>query len=176
MRALVSSALCLLAVQTNCSQELRWQAVHQMIAADFPAVQSITTDSLAERLSDSTTSSLLLLDARSPAEFTVSHLPQAHRVDPQADSLPRLDSLSSDAPIVVYCSVGYRSARIAHRLQQQGFTNVSNLRGSIFRWANEGRPVFRDGTPIRAVHPYDETWGALLNDTLHCSTPSECSP
>jgi rhodanese-related sulfurtransferase len=173
MRSLAASVLCLLAVQTGCSQELTWKAVDHMIASDFPEASFITTDSLAERLSDTTTARPTLLDARSPEEYAVSHLPGAHRVDPTAPTVPALDTLSRDAPIVVYCSVGYRSARVTTRLQEQGFTNVRNLRGSIFRWANEGRPVVRDGTPVRAVHPYDRTWGRLLNDSLHAYTPPE---
>jgi hypothetical protein len=92
-------------------------------------------------------------------------------VEPDASSVPGLDSLSTDAPIVVYCSVGYRSARIAERLREQGFTNASNLEGSIFRWANEGRPVYRDSTEVDAVHPYDRTWGTLLDDRYHADEP-----
>ena len=174
MRTLLTSALCLLALQTGCSQDLKWSAVNRMIAADFPDVPTLTTDSLAARLADSTAPRPLLLDARSPEEYAVSHLPVARRVDPEADSLPGLDTLSRDRPIVVYCSVGYRSARVTAQLRDQGFSNVRNLKGSIFRWANEGRPLVRNGTPVEAVHPYDATWGTLLNDPLHCRRPATC--
>jgi rhodanese-related sulfurtransferase len=173
MRKLTASAFFLLAVQVGCSQDLTWTAVNQMIEADYPSTPFITTDSLAERLSRSTAASPLLLDTRSPEEYAVSHLPGARRVDPEATAFPALDTLSRDRPIVVYCSVGYRSARITERLREQGFHNVSNLRGSIFRWANQGHPVVRNGTPVRAVHPYDQTWGMLLNDRLHAYLPAD---
>ena len=171
LRALTASALCALTLQLGCSDDLTWRAVDRMIAANFPDVPVITTDSLAQRLADTTAARPVLLDARSPEEYAVSHLPGAQRVAPNADTVAGLDTLSRDAPIVVYCSVGYRSARITSRLRAQGFTNVSNLQGSIFRWANEGRTVVHDGTPVRAVHPYDSTWGRLLNDPLHTSSP-----
>jgi hypothetical protein len=29
----------------------------------------------------------------------------------------------------------------------------------IIRWANEGRPVYRDGRAVAEVHPYDDQWG-----------------
>lgn len=157
----------------GCSQDLTWRAVDRMIAANFPDVSTITTDSLAERLSDSTAASPVLLDARSSKEYAVSHLSGAHRIDPDTNTVPHLDTLSRARHIVVYCSVGYRSARIASRLQDRGFTNVANLQGSIFRWANEGRPVVRDGSPVRAVHPYDATWGTLLDETLHANSPRD---
>lgn len=175
MRHLTASLVCLLAVQCGCSQDLTWQAVDQMIATNFPDVSTITTDSLATRLSESSAARPLLLDARSSEEYAVSHLPGARRVDPEADAFPQLDTLSRDRPIIVYCAVGYRSARVASKLQKQGFTNVANLKGSIFRWANEGRPVLRHGRPVGAVHPYDATWGRLLNDELHATAPSDDS-
>ena len=62
--------------------------------------------------------------------------------------------------------MGYRSARIADRLETAGFRDVRNLTGSIFQWANEGRPVVRDGEPVREVHPYDAVWGRLLDRDL----------
>jgi hypothetical protein len=69
-----------------------------------------------------------------------------------------------DLPIVTYCSVGYRSGAFAERLRSAGFTNVVNLEGSIFRWANEGRPLFRSARPVTEVHPYNRTWGLLLKE------------
>lgn len=173
MRHLAASALCMLSVQIGCSQDLTWRAVNKMIESNVPNVPIITTDSLATRLADASASRPLLLDARSKEEFAVSHLAGARRVDPSATTFPSLDSLDRDTPIVVYCSVGYRSSRIVKRLREKGFTNASNLRGSIFRWANEGRPVVRNGTPVRAVHPYDETWGVLLQENLRAYHPTE---
>jgi len=171
MRTLFASLLCLAILPAGCSDDLTWRAVEHMITSDFPNVPAIPTDSLAERLLDETAPRPILLDARSSEEYAVSHLRGAHRVDPDADAYPALDTLAADAPIVVYCSVGYRSAGVAQALRNQGFTNVANLDGSIFRWANEGRPVYREGRPVAAVHPYDATWGRLLADSLHAYRP-----
>ena len=173
MRAVFASVLCLLALQTGCSDELTWRAVDRMIAANYPDVPFISTDSLAERLSAPTATRPVLLDARSPEEYAVSHLPEARRVDPAADAYPALDTLAPDTPIVVYCSVGYRSAGVVQTLQAQGFTAVANLQGSIFRWANEGRPVYREGKRVSTVHPYDASWGRLLADSLRASPSTQ---
>jgi len=169
--------LLLLVAASGCSRDLSWRAVDQMIQSTFPDVPTITSDSLAARLADSTRPSPVLLDARSPEEYAVSHLRGARRVPPDTSSVPALDTLPRDTAIVVYCSVGYRSARVATHLREQGFTNVANLQGSIFRWANEGRPVVRGDSVVRAVHPYDETWGRLLDAELHRrSPPHEAGP
>ena len=175
MRVFLTSALCLLALQTGCSDDLRWSAVNRMIEAQYPEVPTITTDSLAKRLADTTATRPVLLDARAPEEYAVSHLPGARPIDPDAETYPALDSLAKDRPIVVYCSVGYRSAGVTSRLRAAGFTDVSNLHGSIFRWANEGRPVYRDQQRVAGVHPFDSQWGQLLADSLHAyeAAPAE---
>ena len=46
-----------------------------------------------------------------------------------------------------------------------------NMEGSIFKWANEGRPVYRDGERVEKVHPYNETWGRLLDKARRASVP-----
>lgn len=173
MRAWITAALCLVLVHVGCSQETKWAAVERLIDTNYGDVPRITTDSLAERLNGDEARRPILLDARSPEEYAVSHLPGARRVDPNAEAFPSLDSLDRDAPVVVYCSVGYRSARVTHRLREAGFQNASNLRGSIFEWANEGRPVVRHGREVREVHPYNDTWGDLLDPDLRAYEPRE---
>ena len=142
----LSLVLCFLLVPAACTQDMRWSVVERMIESDFPSVPQITTDSLARRLQEAPASPPVLLDARAKDEYAVSHLRGAYRIDPSSASHPVLDTLDRDAPVVVYCSVGYRSAKVTAALQERGFTQVANLKGSIFRWANEGRPVVRGST------------------------------
>ena len=163
----LAALLCLLIVQTGCSQEMKWSAVKTMIESAFPEVHQISTDSLATRLADADAPRPLLFDTRNEDEFAVSSLQGAIRLDPETTDFAFLDTLARDTPIITYCSVGYRSSEIADRMRKAGFTNVSNLEGSIFRWANEGRPIFREGAPVREVHPFDTVWGSLLNEDLH---------
>ncbi len=116
-------------------------------------------------MQDSSAPQPLLLDVRSSDEFQVSHLRGAVRVDPEHPDLEALQ-LPEDAPIFVYCSVGYRSAAVAQQLTASGADEVYNLKGGIFAWANEGRPIIRDGERASAVHPYDGIWGQLLRREL----------
>ncbi len=113
---------------------------------------------------------LVVLDARQAAEHRVSHLAGARRVDPDRPDVGRL-AIPAGAPVVVYCSVGWRSASVADVLARAGHAHVFNLEGGIFAWANEGRAVVRDGRSVRAVHPYDATWGRLLRRDLHAYAP-----
>jgi len=123
----------------------------------FPGVAHVATDAVAGR------SGALLIDVRSAGEFAVSHLPGAVN----AHSLAQIDALARSAnlahrEVVLYCAVGFRSALVASRLQKRGLRNISNLEGSIFQWANEGRPLVRDGQPVREVHAYGPRWAGLL--------------
>ncbi|MEM6326109.1 MAG: rhodanese-like domain-containing protein [Bacteroidota bacterium] len=143
---------------------LTLDATEAAVRQAFPEVPTVSTHALSVALRDSARAPLLL-DARQPEEYAVSHLPGALQVDPEADAatlLATIGDMANGREVIVYCSVGYRSAKVATRLQEAGLGNVSNLEGSIFRWANEDRPLVRDGQPMRLVHPYNATWGRLL--------------
>ncbi|MBA3272437.1 MAG: rhodanese-like domain-containing protein [Chthoniobacterales bacterium] len=150
-----------------------WSIVDAKIRRDFLDVPRITTNTLQEWLADESRPAPLLLDVRTRAEYDVSHLKNAQHVEPVAPAStirqPR------DRPIVTYCSVGYRSGAFAQKLRAAGYTNVVNLEGSIFRWANEGRPVYRGATTVQEVHPYNRTWGLLLQRKYRASIPSKTS-
>lgn len=139
-----------------------WRRVLRGVRDDFPDVPQMTTQRLAELL-DSESGSVLLLDARSEAEYEVGQLRGAVRTETLAAALDALSGFDSSSTIVVYCSVGHRSSQLAERLLSRGVANVFNLEGSIFRWANEGRPVYRGARRVHEVHPYDEEWGRLLD-------------
>jgi rhodanese-related sulfurtransferase len=153
-------------------QNLGWLATKQAIRIKFPHVKHISTNSLASWLDQTKVKQPLLLDTRTEPEYAVSHLPDAQLVAPDTQNFAFLDSLALDAPIITYCSVGYRSSMMAERLQEAGYTNVTNLEGSIFQWANEGRPVYRNSQIVQQVHPYNQLWGYLL-DRWHAYEPTE---
>jgi len=140
--------------------------MRRWIAMRFPDVQWISTAELAAWSSKAPGEAPVLLDARTPAEFDVSQLGGARWIDPDAADAHPAD-LSPDTPIVVYCSVGYRSAAVARRLASAGYRRVYNLEGGIFQWANEGRAVYRKQERVYRVHPYDRIWGRLLDDEWH---------
>ncbi len=136
--------------------------IKEMVRKRFPEVNQLPTRELAAWLADTNRPQPVILDVRQTEEFAVSHLAGARNVNPAArgDSLKAL--VPTNRPVVVYCSVGYRSSELARRLMKAGITNVFNLEGSIFQWANEGRPVVATNGPAVKVHPYNDLWGALL--------------
>ena len=72
---------------------------------------------------------VLLLDVRSPEEFSTGHLTSAVNV-PVGELGVRLAELGAkERPVVVYCRSGRRSARAAGLLADAGFTSVLDLGG-----------------------------------------------
>ncbi|MEZ4701980.1 MAG: rhodanese-like domain-containing protein [Rhodothermales bacterium] len=148
------------------AQTLVWSTVLRDVRHRYPEVDQITVDSLARWLADDTRVQPLLVDVRTRAEYDVSHIAGAVHADPDAEDADSLLAVAAGRPIVVYCSVGYRSSARAEKLRQAGAGQVANLEGSLFMWANNGFPVERDGRPVEQVHPYNKLWGTLLNKRL----------
>jgi rhodanese-related sulfurtransferase len=141
-----------------------WFLLKKSLRHKFARIEWISTAELADWLSSKREPAPLLLDVRTVEEWNVSHLPGARRIEPGATAENAAIGLTKETPIVTYCAVGYRSGEVAERLRAAGFTNVRNLEGSIFQWANEHRPLVRGEEPVSQVHPYNTFWGRLLDD------------
>ena len=174
-RSAAAGLIALLAAGACAPRALDWHAVERLIAEQFPDVPSVTTHELAALLS-SAADGVVLLDARGAEEFAVSRLRGARHVGSDAAAAGRLAAAAPDAAVVAYCAVGYRSAALVARLRAMGHAHAVNLAGSIFRWAGEGRPVYRGGARVEQVHPYDAAWGALLPRPLWAFTPRADAP
>lgn len=106
--------------------------------------------------------SVVFLDSREYEEYTVSHIPSAVHVGYDDFDINEI-KYHKNQPIVVYCSVGYRSEKIAERLIKAGYTDVRNMYGSLFEWANCGLPVINaQGMPTDTIHTYNRRWSKWL--------------
>src|SRR6476661_6178240 len=95
----------------------------------------------------------VVLDVREPEEWSAGHIEGARHVPmfqvPQ--HVGYADDLSTDAPIVVVCKMGGRSAQVTAWLNQHGYAAV-NLDGGMLAWATSGRPmVSEDGARPRVA-------------------------
>lgn len=126
----------------------------------FPDVKHIDTVAVKDLIAKE--ASVQIIDVREPDEFGTSHIPGAINVPPETPDDELLAKVRADGPVIVYCSVGWRSSILARRLQSAGRTNVSNYAGSIFAWANAEQPLQSEAGTARTVHPYDRHWGRYL--------------
>lgn len=108
------------------------------------------------------TKKVVILDAREPKEYEVSHIQNAIPIGYNNIDWTKIDQLKPNDTVVVYCSVGYRSERIGEQLQKKGFQQVYNLYGGIFEWVNKGQPVYKAAQKTERVHGFSKTWGKWL--------------
>ena len=137
-------------------------ACEAAIGAFLPGVPEITAQALAALMRAEPP---VILDVRTPEEHAIGRIPGARTVAPGTPVAEALAGIAESETIVLACSVGLRSGRMARGLLEAGVppARVLNLRGGIFRWARLGLPMVDDRGPTRAVHPFDARWGRLLD-------------
>ncbi len=85
---------------------------------------------------------LVVLDVRTPEEFSEGHLDSAINIDfYEADFGTNLANLDKDVPYVLYCRSGNRSGTTAQEMRSLGFTEVYEVDGGILSWLDSGLPL-----------------------------------
>jgi rhodanese-related sulfurtransferase len=84
------------------------------------------------------------VDVREDSEFAVDRAAGARHMGRGVIERD-IESLipDHDAPIVLYCGGGYRSALAADNLRQMGYHNVWSMDGGIRAWREAGYPIER---------------------------------
>ncbi len=84
----------------------------------------------------------VLVDVRTPAEFSGGHIPGATNIDFVADSFAtELAKLDRSKTYVVHCAAGGRSTQSLAVFSRLGFKNVIHLDGGLNGWIAAGQPV-----------------------------------
>lgn len=130
-------------------------------------VETLATADLAELLAGEEPP--LLFDVRTPGEYGKSRIAEALLLDPRTgpeEFEARYAALVAGRDTVFYCSVGQRSSELLERVEgvcrKAGARSCRNLRGGIFRWYNEGRPVVDASGSTDDIHGYDPVWGMMV--------------
>jgi rhodanese-related sulfurtransferase len=85
---------------------------------------------------------LILIDVREESEFAKDHLPGAiHLSRGVIERDIEKNAPDINAPLVLYCGGGNRSALAAESLQKMGYTNVLSMDGGIRAWREKGFPL-----------------------------------
>src|SRR5690606_38133059 len=95
-------------------------------------------------------------------EFNVSRIKTAVHIGYDQFDINLVKDYDKNTPIIVYCSIGYRSEQIAEKLVKAGFVEVYNLQGGIFNWINQGYPVENNEGVTQNIHPYNKWWGKWI--------------
>lgn len=140
-----------------CTDPVFEKTVDEYISRTVPI---ISCQELEEEKED-----VLIFDIRESNEYNTSHIRDAVHLGYDNPKMQKLEDVDKDQPIVVYCSIGYRSEKLGEQLQEMGFTNVRNLYGSIFEWVNQGKPVVNGkNQAVKSVHTYNKKWSKWVNN------------
>lgn len=155
---LIPILILILSFKSNSSLRVNSSSFDKMLSVilshEAPEV-SVTDFSLSEKV--------ILVDAREKNEYDISHLPGALWVGFKDFEIERMTEISKNEKIVVYCSMGYRSEKIASKLIESGYTDVVNLYGGIFEWVNQDKIIIDTFGPTRKVHGFSRMWSIWLN-------------
>ena len=84
----------------------------------------------------------VVIDVREPFEYVDGHLPESRNI-PMGQIEQRLGDLErrKDAPVILVCQTGARSADACKKLEALGFTRVHNLEDGVAGWRSAGLPL-----------------------------------
>lgn len=103
-------------------------------------VRETTVDDVKARLDRG--EKFVLVDVREESEFAKDHLPGAIHLGKgviERDVEMKVPDLN--APLILYCGGGFRSALAADNLQKMGYCNVLSMDGGIRDWRIKGYPL-----------------------------------
>ncbi len=116
----------------------------------------LSVDDLAERIAS--VKDLVLVDVRNPGEVALGSVPGAKHIG-LPSLLRNLGDLDPNAPTVVFCAGGYRSAIASSLLCSHGFTDVSDLIGGYTAWSTGNIPATLPAVDVEtAAADADALW------------------
>jgi rhodanese-related sulfurtransferase len=99
-------------------------------------MKNITAVELSTWLNNTTKEQPILLDVREDNEFMHCHIDGSLHMP--MNTIPnKLSELPIDKEIVCICHHGVRSMQVAMFLEQNGFTQITNLTGGVHAWVLE---------------------------------------
>ena len=100
-----------------------------------PGYRQITMEEAVAMMAEE--SDYVLLDVRTPEEFTQAHIPGAVNIANETIGTEEIPQLPDKAQLIlVYCRSGNRSKQASEKLAKLGYTNVVEF-GGINDWPGE---------------------------------------
>lgn len=139
--ALVTAAALVLSA---CSVEDTAKQAEPEASADAAANATRIVDISAADADEviASDASLVILDVRTPSEYSDGHIDNAFNVDFRADDFAtNLAKLDKSKRYLLHCKSGTRSAGALQVMQEQGFENVVHMTDGFDAWKAAGNTV-----------------------------------
>ena len=84
-----------------------------------------------------------LVDVRESSEVKIEKVGDSENLFyyPMSEILTHVDKIPTDLPVIVICTHGLRSTKVANLLKIKGFKEVANMDGGIEAWKEKGMPM-----------------------------------
>jgi rhodanese-related sulfurtransferase len=103
------------------------------------SITNLTVEEFASTIKDS---SVVVLDVRTPEEFSSGHIAGAVNMDFQSGNFEQeVLQLDKSKTYAVYCRSGNRSGQATAIMADNGFSPLFNLSGGMNDWSAAGLPV-----------------------------------
>jgi rhodanese-related sulfurtransferase len=126
------------------------EAMYQSYKKDFPGVPDIQISDAMRLLQEGKP---LFIDVREEKEQQVSMLPGAVT---EKQFLKNPEKYR-DRTLIGYCTISYRSGKLAEKLNAQGIT-LLNLKGGLLAWVHAGGKVYDQSGETKRIHVYGKKW------------------
>ncbi len=104
------------------------------------AVSLVDVSSASKLLEQDKTA--MLLDVRTPDEFNAGHIEGAENIDFKSpDFVEKISNLAKDKHYVVYCGSGKRSGKATAKMEELGFTRITDVDGGTTAWSAANLPL-----------------------------------
>ena len=126
------------------------RAAARLAAALFCLLALFATQAMAADISVQQAAELLrnppqgltIVDVRTPEEFRQGHLPGAENMDFFGGPFDvQIRTLPKNAPVLLYCRTGNRSAAARDSMEKAGLTNILHMHEGITAWQKAGLPL-----------------------------------
>jgi sodium/bile acid cotransporter 7 len=126
------------------------EAMYQSYKKDFPGVPDIQIYDAMRLLQEG---KALFIDVREEKEQQVSMLPGAVT---EKQFLKNPEKYR-DRTLIGYCTISYRSGKLAEKLNAQGII-LLNLKGGLLAWVHAGGKVYDQSGETKRIHVYGKKW------------------
>ncbi|MFT4301197.1 MAG: rhodanese-like domain-containing protein [Desulfovibrio sp.] len=116
-------------------------ALLMLVLLAVPALARDISVQDADALLKNPPQGLVIVDVRTPAEFREGHLPGAVNMDYFSGPFEsQIESLPKNAPVLLYCRTGNRSASAYETMTKAGIGNILHMHEGISAWQRLGLP------------------------------------
>lgn len=100
---------------------------------------AVTNLNVSEFTNVLATEDVVILDVRTPAEFSDGHIANAINIDAQSGNFAaEIEALDKTKTYAVYCRSGNRSGTATQIMAEAGFSKLYNMNGGTIDWTNSG--------------------------------------